>query len=106
MKHLIAILLLFSVPASQSLYANLTIYKDGHALIKQPVFWEDVDSDQNIIIWDVLPKGIVYSSPFLTLDNASERLEESDVSLFSVFLANLLLKCSRSSGGIFFLDII
>ena len=85
MKHLIAILLLFSVPASQSLYANLTIYKDGHALIKQPVFWEDVDSDQNIIIWDVLPKGIVYSSPFLTLDNANVLIQSfnKDVYHFS-----------------------
>ena len=82
MKHIIAILFLFSLPSSQSLYANLTIYKDGHALIKQPVFWEDVDSDQNIIVWDVLPKGIVYSSPFLTLENANVLIQSFNKDVF------------------------
>lgn len=82
MKHVLAILLFFSAPASQSLYANLTIYKDGHALIKQPVFWEDVDSDQNIIVWDVLPKGIVFSSPFLTLDNANVLIQRFNKDVF------------------------
>ena len=82
MKHIIAILFLFSLPTSQSLYANLTIYKDGYALIKQPVFWEDVESDQNIIIWDVLPKGIVYSSPFLTLENANVLIQSFNKDVF------------------------
>ena len=82
MKHIIAILFLFSLPASQSLYANLTIYKDGYALIKQPVFWEDVESDQNIIVWDVLPKGIVYSSPFLTLENANVLIQSFNKDVF------------------------
>ena len=82
MKHVLAILLFFSAPASQSLYANLTIYKDGHALVKQPVFWEDVDSEQNIIVWDVLPKGIVYSSPFLTLDNANVLIQSFNKDVF------------------------
>ena len=82
MKHIVAILFLFSLPASQSLYANLTIYKDGYALIKQPVFWEDVESDQNIIVWDVLPKGIVYSSPFLTLENANVLIQSFNKDVF------------------------
>ncbi len=82
MKHIIAILFIFSLPSSQSLYANLTIYKDGHALIKQPVFWEDVESDQNIIVWDVLPKGIVYSSPFLTLENANVLIQSFNKDVF------------------------
>ena len=71
MKQIIVIFLSLSAIYSQSLYANLTIYKDGYALVKQPVFWEDVDSDQNVIIWDVLPKGVVYNSPFLSLENAN-----------------------------------
>ena len=82
MKHLIAILFFFSASFSQSLYANLTIYKDGQALIKQPVFWEDVDSDQNVIIWDVLPKGIVYSSPFLSLENANVLIQSFNKDVF------------------------
>ena len=82
MKHVLAILLFFSAPTSQSLYSNLTIYKDGLALVKQPVFWEDVDSDQNIIVWDVLPKGIVYSSPFLTLDNANVLIQSFNKDVF------------------------
>ena len=82
MKYILAILLFFSTPFSQSLYANLTIYKDGHALIMQPVFWEDLDTEQNIIIWDVLPKGIVYSSPFLSLENANVLIQTFNKDVF------------------------
>ena len=60
----------FSNSFAQSLYANITIYKDGFALVKQPVLWENLETDQSIIIWDILPFGIVYDSPFLVLENA------------------------------------
>ena len=70
MKHLFLILISFSSLTAQSLYANITIYKDGFALVKQPVLWEDLEADQSIIIWDILPSGIIYDSPFLILENA------------------------------------
>ena len=58
MKHILLLFITSSLSFAQSLYANMTIYKDGFALIKQPVLWEELESDQNIIIWDILP--IVY----------------------------------------------
>ena len=70
MRHLFLILISFSSLTAQSLYANITIYKDGFALVKQPVLWEDLEADQSIIIWDILPSGIIYDSPFLILENA------------------------------------
>ena len=82
MKQIIVIFLSLSAIYSQSLYANLTIYKDGYALVKQPVFWEDVDSDQNVIIWDVLPKGVVYNSPFLSLENANVLIQSFNKDVF------------------------
>ena len=50
MKQILLLFITSSLSFAQSLYANMTIYKDGFALIKQPVLWEELESDQNIII--------------------------------------------------------
>ena len=71
MKSILLLLLTSSLSLAQSLYANMTIYKDGFALVKQPVLWQDLESDQNIIIWDILPIGVIQDSPFFTLENAN-----------------------------------
>ena len=86
MKHLFLILISFSTLTAQSLYANITIYKDGFALVKQPVLWEDLEADQSIIIWDILPSGIIYDSP-LILENAKVLTQVLIKTLF-VFLIN------------------
>ena len=92
MRCLLLALFLFSNSFAQSLYANITIYKDGFALVKQPVLWEDLETDQSIIIWDILPFGIVYDSPFLVLENAKVLTQSfnQDVFHFSDRLYNYL----------------
>ncbi len=92
MKHILLLFITSSLSFAQSLYANMTIYKDGFALIKQPVLWEELESDQNIIIWDILPTGIVQGSPFLNLDNANVLIQSfnQDVFRFSDRLYNYL----------------
>ena len=92
MRCLLLALFLFSNSFAQSLYANITIYKDGFALVKQPVLWENLETDQSIIIWDILPFGIVYDSPFLVLENAKVLTQSfnQDVFHFSDRLYNYL----------------
>ncbi len=92
MKQILLLFITSSLSFAQSLYANMTIYKDGFALIKQPVLWEELESDQNIIIWDILPIGIVQGSPFLSLDNANVLIQSfnQDVFRFSDRLYNYL----------------
>ena len=92
MKSILLILITSSLTLAQSFYANITIYKDGFALVKQPVLWQDLESDQNIIIWDILPIGVIKDSPFLTLENANVLIQSfnQDVFRFSDRLYNYL----------------
>tara|TARA_B100001758_G_scaffold117878_2_gene101240 strand:- start:2120 stop:3451 length:1332 start_codon:yes stop_codon:yes gene_type:complete len=92
MKSILLILITSSLTLAQSFYANMTIYKDGFALVKQPVLWQDLESDQNIIIWDILPIGVIQDSPFLTLENANVLIQSfnQDVFRFSDRLYNYL----------------
>ena len=72
--------------------AYISLYKVGFALVKQPVLWQDLESDQNIIIWDILPIGVIQDSPFLTLENANVLIQSfnQDVFRFSDRLYNYL----------------
>ena len=63
----------------QSENATLTIYKDGTALIKQPVSWF-IPSGYSTITWSNLPDGIHRDTPFLNLTGAdiiSQRFNEN-----------------------------
>ncbi len=51
----------------QSGGASMTIYKDGRALVKQPVGWE-VLTGITRVNYDLLPAGMVEDSPFLIMD--------------------------------------
>ena len=51
----------------QSEDATLTIYKDGSALIKQPVAWS-IPSGNSYVTWGNLPSGIHRDTPFLNID--------------------------------------
>ena len=62
------ILFLCCVICAQSGDATLTIYKDGTALIKQPVSWR-IPSGYSNITWGNLPNGIHRETPFLNLDD-------------------------------------
>ena len=67
------------------------MYKDQIALIKQPVSWA-LESDQKTITWDLLPGGIIKDSPFLSLENATIKMQRvnQDVFRFSNRLYNYL----------------
>ena len=64
------IFLLTSLLVGQSEDATLTIYKDGTALIKQPVGWE-IPSGNSYVTWGSLPNGIHRDTPFLNLEGAT-----------------------------------
>ena len=66
-KHYL--ILLISYLFSQSEDATLTIYKDGTALIKQPVGWS-IPSGVSYITWNSLPSGIDKDTPFLNITGA------------------------------------
>jgi len=51
---------------AQSNNASLTIYKDGTALVKQPVSWS-TKPGYNYKTWDQLPNGIDRDTPFLNI---------------------------------------
>lgn len=83
MKKLILIsILLTTWSAGQSKWATMTIYKDGIALIKQPVNWE-VESGEQLLSFDQLPPGIYEDSPFLMLNGAEIQLQRFNRDIFS-----------------------
>ncbi len=61
--------LLTGLLLAQSEDATLTIYKDGTALVKQPVGW-DIPSGLSYVTWSALPNGIHRDTPFLNLAGA------------------------------------
>ena len=52
--------------------ASLTIYKDGTALVKQPIDWS-IKSGYNYKTWDKLPTGIDRDTPCLLYTSPSPR---------------------------------
>ncbi len=67
MKKILCIVALFFCAYSQSEDATLTIYKDGSALIKQPVAWS-VPAGNSFVTWGNLPSGIHRDTPFLNIE--------------------------------------
>ena len=65
-----SILFIFSLLISQSENATLTLYKDGTALVKQPVGWS-IPAGYSYVTWSSLPNGIHRDTPFLNLDGAT-----------------------------------
>lgn len=63
------LILFISYLFSQSEDATLTIYKDGTALIKQPVGWA-IPSGISYVTWNNLPRGIDKDTPFLNINGA------------------------------------
>ena len=87
---LLYILVLSASVFSQSDDATLTIYKDGTALIKQPVAWS-IPSGLSYITWNSLPSGIDKETPFLNIsgvDILSQRFN-SNIFTGTDFFSNL-----------------
>ena len=70
MRIKLFILIFICFTLAQSENATLTLYKDGTALIKQPVAWS-IPSGNSYVTWGNLPNGIHKDTPFLNLDGAN-----------------------------------
>jgi|TARA_B100000959_G_scaffold286351_1_gene364634 hypothetical protein len=82
MRHALYILLISSLIFAQSSDAALTIYKDGTALIKQPVAWS-VPSGYSYVTWGDLPNGMHRDTPFLNMDGADIISQRFNDNVFS-----------------------
>lgn len=66
----------------QSIDATMTIYKNGSALIKQPVSWL-INNKSSEIEYSTLPDEIKESTPYLNLSNGRVLNQKLDKNLFS-----------------------
>ena len=64
------LLYIFYLLFAQSENSTLTLYKDGTALVKQPVAWS-IPSGDSYVTWSSLPNGIHKDTPFLNLEGAT-----------------------------------
>tara|TARA_B100001173_G_scaffold135242_1_gene117452 strand:- start:308 stop:1654 length:1347 start_codon:yes stop_codon:yes gene_type:complete len=76
------IFIISSLLCAQSSNATLTIYKDGTALIKQPVSWE-VFAGNSDITWSALPSGMQRDTPFLNIQGADIISQRFNNDIFS-----------------------
>ena len=74
---------------SQSEDATLTIYKDGTALIKQPVAWS-IPAGNSYVTWSSLPTGIHRDTPFLNLNGALIISQRFNDNIFTLPLEPIL----------------
>ena len=70
MKKLSILILINIIFAQTSKKANVTIYKDGTALVKQEIVWDNVPKGKSIIKYDDIPKSIQKDTPFISIENA------------------------------------
>ena len=69
MKKLSILILINIIFAQTSKKANVTIYKDGTALVKQEIVWDNVPKGKSIIKYDDIPKSIQKDTPFISIEN-------------------------------------
>ena len=75
-------ILIISLALGQSDNATMTIYKNGYALVKQPVDWSIRNTPEEVE-YSVLPEGIKESSPYLNLQSGKVINQKLDGNLFS-----------------------
>ena len=69
MKKLSILILINIIFAQTSEKANVTIYKDGTALVKQEIVWDNIPKGKSIIKYDDIPKSIQKDTPFISIEN-------------------------------------
>ena len=82
MKNSLLSILIISFAFGQSENAIMTIYKNGYALVKQPVDWS-IRNSPGEVEYSVLPEGIKESSPYLNLHSGQVINQKLDGNLFS-----------------------
>ena len=75
-------ILIISLALGQSENATMTIYKNGYALVKQPLEWT-IRKSPGEVEYSVLPEGIKESSPYLNLQSGQVINQKLDGNLFS-----------------------
>ena len=70
MKKLSILILINIIFAQTSKKANVTIYKDGTALVKQEIVWDNIPRGRSILKYDDIPKSIQKDTPFISIENA------------------------------------
>ena len=75
-------ILIISLAFGQSENATMTIYKNGYALVKQPLEWT-IRKSTGEVEYSVLPEGIKESSPYLNLQSGQVINQKLDGNLFS-----------------------
>ena len=69
MKKLSILILINIIFAQTSKKANVTIYKDGTALVKQEIVWDNIPRGRSILKYDDIPKSIQKDTPFISIEN-------------------------------------
>ena len=69
MKKLSILILINIIFAQTSKKANVTIYKDGTALVKQEIVWENIPKGKSLLKYDDIPKSIQKDTPFISIEN-------------------------------------
>ena len=69
MKKLSILILINIIFAQTSKKANVTIYKDGTALVKQEIVWDNIPKGRSILKYDDIPKSIQKDTPFISIEN-------------------------------------
>ena len=56
--------------AQTSRDSKMTVYKDGTALVKQEIIWNNIQKGESLIKYDDIPLSIHKDTPFIKFDNA------------------------------------
>ena len=70
MKKFVIISLICILTAQTSRDSRMTVYKDGTALVKQEIIWNNIQKGESLIKYDDIPLSIHKDTPFIKFDNA------------------------------------
>ena len=70
MKKFVIIFLICILAAQTSRDSKMTVYKDGTALVKQEIMWNNIQKGKSLIKYDDIPLSIHKDTPFIKFDNA------------------------------------
>ncbi|HIA29460.1 MAG TPA: hypothetical protein EYN81_04190, partial [Candidatus Marinimicrobia bacterium] len=83
MKNAVLILILCSAVTPQSRNADLTLYKDGFGLVKQPVVYRLKSGINPPLKYKEIPDQMESNSPFLFLDGAEVYFQRYNYDVFT-----------------------
>jgi len=82
MRKILLLLIFCSMVIPQSRHADLTLYKDGFGLVKQPVAYR-LKSGINLVKYDDIPDQMESNSPFLFFDGAEVYFQRYHYDVFT-----------------------